>query len=78
MHRHIRYQGCQVCGGKQQDFKALKQAVSQPPVLRMAHFCKKFILQMNASGLGPGAALSQEFDGVRLPIAYASRTLSAP
>jgi hypothetical protein len=43
----------------------------------MADFGKKFILQTDASGVALGAVLSQEVDGVRQPIAYASRTLTA-
>jgi hypothetical protein len=62
---------------QQQAFEALKQAISQPPVLGMADFAEKFILQTDASGVALGAVLSQERGGVRQPIAYASRTLSA-
>jgi hypothetical protein len=58
-------------------FEALKQAISQPPVLRMADFSEQFILQTDASSVALGAVLSQERDGVRQPIAHASRTLSA-
>jgi hypothetical protein len=58
-------------------FDALKQAIAQPPVLRMADFNSRFILQTDASGVALGAVLSQETEGVRQPIAYASRTLTA-
>jgi hypothetical protein len=34
---------------QQQSFELLKQAIAQPPVLRMADFGKKFILQTDAS-----------------------------
>jgi hypothetical protein len=54
-----------------------QNALAQPPVLRMADFKNKFILQTVASVVAPGAVLSHETDGVRQPIAYASRTLSA-
>jgi hypothetical protein len=65
--------------GKQQQeaFDALKLAISSPPVLRMANFSERFILQTDASGVALGAILSQEREGVRQPIAYASRTLTA-
>ena len=57
--------------------ESLKSAISQPPVLRMADFSEKFILQTDASGVAMGAVLSQESNGVRQPITYASRMLSA-
>jgi hypothetical protein len=64
-------------GAEQSAFEALKLAISQPPVLKMADFSQQFVVQTDASGVALGAVLSQEVDGVRLPIAYASRTLSA-
>jgi transposase InsO family protein len=62
---------------QQEAFELLKQAIAQPPVLRMADFGKPFILQTDARGVALGAVLSQEIDGVRLPIAHASRTHTA-
>jgi transposase InsO family protein len=58
-------------------FEALKLAISQPPVLKMADYSQQFIVQTDASGVALGAVISQEVEGVRQPIAYASRTLSA-
>jgi hypothetical protein len=62
---------------QQSAFEQIKKAIAQPPVLGMADFSRKFILQTDASGVALGAVLSQEKDGVRQPVAYASRTLSA-
>jgi transposase InsO family protein len=62
---------------QQEAFEALKKAIAQPPVLGMADFNRKFILQTDASGVALGAVLSQEIQGVRQPIAYASRALTA-
>ena len=60
-----------VWGQEQQEaFEALKRAISQPPVLGMANFSEKFIIQTDASGAALGA-------GVRQPIAYTSQSLSA-
>jgi hypothetical protein len=62
---------------QQEVFDALNLAISSPPVLRMANCSQRFILQTDASGVALGAVLSQEHEGVRQPIAYASRTLTA-
>jgi hypothetical protein len=56
---------------QQEAFEALKQAISQSPVLRMVDFSEKFILQTDASGFTLGAVLTQEREGVRQAIAYA-------
>jgi hypothetical protein len=66
-----------VWGKEQQEAsEGLKRAISQPPVLGMAKFYEKFILQTDASGVDLEAVLSQECEGFRQPIAYASRTLT--
>jgi hypothetical protein len=65
-----------VWGPEQQEaFKALKRAISQPPVLGMANFSEKFILQTDASGVALGAVLSQERNGVRQPITYVRKNV---
>ncbi len=61
---------------KQVSFDKLKEAIANPPVLRMANFDKEFILQCDASGVGCGACLFQEYEGERYPIAYYSRKFS--
>lgn len=60
----------------QKCFELLKEAIMQPPVLRAPDFSKSFILQTDASSVAIAAVLQQEFDGVRQPIAFASRTLT--
>ena len=48
-----------VWGQEQQDaFESLKRAISQPPVLRMADFSEKFILQTDTSGVALGGQYS--------------------
>jgi hypothetical protein len=76
---HLRKKGVKFAWAKEQQeaFELLKQVIAQPPVLRMADFGKLFIVQTDANCVELGAVLSQEIDGVRLPIAYASRTLTA-
>ena len=61
---------------QQQAFQDLKLAITNPPVLRMADFSRRFILQTDASSLAVAAVLLQEYEGERQPIAFASRTLS--
>jgi hypothetical protein len=66
-----------VWGSEQQyAFQDLKLAIINPPVLCMADFSRRFILQTDASSLAVAAVLLQEFEGERQPIAFASRTLS--
>jgi len=62
---------------QQEAFKALKQATSQPPVLRVVDLSKIFFLTNGCEWCRPGAVISQDCDGVKQPIEYASRTLSA-
>ena len=59
----------------EQAFQTLKQELVSAPVLKYADFSKLFILVIDASHQGLGAVLSQEVDGKRRPIAFASRTM---
>ena len=59
----------------EQAFETLKQELVSAPVLKYADFSKPFVLEIDASHQGLGAVLSQEVDGKRRPIAFASRTL---
>jgi hypothetical protein len=74
----LHMKGVNFVWGKEQEeaFEGLKIAISLPPVLGLANFSEKFILQTDASWVALGAVLSQEREGIRQPIAYASRTLS--
>ena len=58
-------------------FRTLKRLLTQAPVLAFPDFSLGFLLETDASGLGLGAVLAQEQDGVVWPIAYSSRTLQA-
>ena len=58
-------------------FDHLKAACLQVPILAFPDFDKPFLLEMDASGKGLGAVLSQkEADGWYHPIAYASRVMN--
>lgn len=56
-------------------FNALRSYLTNPPVLHLPNFQKPFILQTDACREGTGAVLLQEYDGIRYPIAFASRKL---
>ncbi|URQ09129.1 replicase [Halyomorpha halys erranti-like virus 1] len=74
----LRKKGCKFFWGEEQQkaFEALKLAIISPPVLRMPDFDREFILQTDASSCALGAVLLQDVDGIRQPIAYASRSLT--
>ena len=58
-------------------FDCLKAACLQAPILAFPDFDKPFLLEMDASGKGLGAVLSQkQTDGQYHPIAYASRVMN--
>ena len=56
-------------------FHALKSHIVNPPVLRLPDVRKTFFLQVDASNEGIGAILLQEEDGVKHPVAFASKKL---
>ena len=53
----------------------LKSNISEHHVLRLPQFDKPMILCTDASDVGIGAVLMQEYDDEKLPIEYASRKL---
>ena len=58
-------------------FDHLKAACLQPPILAFPDFDKPFLLEMDASGKGLGAVLSQkQADGWYHPFAYASHVMN--
>ena len=61
----------------QEAFNRLKAACLQAPILSFPDFNKPFLLEMDASGRGLGAVLSQkQADGRYHPIAYASHVMN--
>lgn len=56
-------------------FQTLKRLLVSAPVLAYADFAKPFVLEIDASQAGLGAVLSQEQEGKRRPVAFASRGL---
>ena len=60
----------------QQAFESLKQCLIEAPVLVFPNFDNPFLLETDASGMGPGAVLAQkQVDGSVRPLAYASCSL---
>ena len=60
-----------------ESFNILKKKCVNAPVLAFPDFRKPFLLEMDASGKGLGAVLSQkQDDGRNHPVAYASRTMN--
>ena len=57
-------------------FHKVKEIVGTEPFLQLPNFDKPFVLQVDASDLGIGAALLQDYDGTLMPVAFASRKLS--
>ena len=63
----------------QMAFETLKQKLTSAPILVYPDFALEIVLETDASAKGLGAVLSQpQKDGRLLPVAYASRSLSAP
>lgn len=57
-------------------FQYLKNALMNPPILKYPDFDKPFCITTDASITGCGAVLSQEYDGIDLPVSYASRSFT--
>ena len=61
---------------QQQAFEDIKVKLISPPVLAYPDYGKPFTLHVDASLLGLGAVLYQEFESKLRPIAYASKSLN--
>ena len=59
----------------EKSFNKLKEILSKSPILKLVDLNKSFVLQTDASNVGIGAILLQEHDGVKHPVAYASKKL---
>ena len=57
-------------------FQYLKKALLSPPILKYPDFNRPFCITTDASKIACGAVLSQNYDGVQMPIAYASRSFT--
>lgn len=57
-------------------FQHLKKSLLSPKILQYPNFDKMFCISTDASKHACGAVLSQEYGGVQLPVAYASRAFT--
>lgn len=62
--------------GQEEAFQELKRRLSSTPILSCPDWTQTFVLQVDASNDGLGAALTQNQAGREVVIAYASRLLS--
>lgn len=60
----------------QESFEKLKEALIDPQILKYPDFEKEFIVITDASNIACGAILAQEYDGIDLPVAFASRAFT--
>ena len=60
---------------EEKSYETLKRLLSSPPILRLPDFQREFVLRCDASGVGLGAILLQQYDEGYHPVAYASRQL---
>ncbi len=54
-------------------FNEIKNLISEKTLLVLPDFTKEFILTIDASGIGCGEILSQNYNGVEKPIAFYSK-----
>lgn len=57
----------------QTSFEYLKNSLLKPQILKYPNYNKEFCMTTDASDLACGAVLSQEYNGVQMPVAFASR-----
>lgn len=60
----------------QKSFENLKSSLISPKILQYPDFTKKFLITVDASKIGCGAVLSQDFIGNDLPIYCASKSFN--
>ena len=56
-------------------FETLKERLTSAPIMNTRNFKQSFILELDTCEYGLGSVLTQEYEGKKYVIAYASRTL---
>ena len=59
----------------QHAFDMLKEQLSKKPILKLADLSRPFVLRTDASEIGVGAVLLQDYGGMLFPVAYISKKL---
>jgi RNase H-like domain found in reverse transcriptase len=62
---------------KESAFHDVKRAYTIAPVLKIADPALEYVMTTDASDVGIGAVVEQEYDGVLHPVVYASRKLNS-
>lgn len=60
----------------EQSFNYLRDALLKPSILKYPDYEKQFCITTDASKIACGAVLTQEYNGMHMPIQYASRTFT--
>ncbi len=60
----------------QKAFDKIKELIASKPILKLPDLSKPFFVQTDASDYGAGAALIQEHEGVKHPVAFFSKKFS--
>ena len=56
-------------------FKTLRDLLTSSPILRLPNLSRQFILRTDASDIGVGAVLLQQYEDGTFPVAYANKKL---
>jgi hypothetical protein len=70
--KNIKFEWSKEC---EEAFIKLRNILLSDLVLRQPDYTERFVLETDASNVGLGAILSQELEGTRNPIAFASRKM---
>ena len=62
-------------GAQERGYQTLKNSLDNPPILKLPHCEKEFILQCDASDVGIASIVLQKYGGTLHPIGYGSRKL---
>lgn len=73
LKKNVKFEWTDAC---QYAFENMKMKLLSPQILKFPDFSKKFILSTDASKIACGAVLTQDYDNIEMPIAYASKAFS--